>query len=1130
MKKNNYSLISTIQSLWESKFLRNMRATLFVMILGIAQVFAVNTYSQSTRLNLNLKNASIKSILNQIENQSEFYFIYDATVVNVDRKISIESENKLIPDVLDEIFKDSGVIYKIKDRQIALSASISNFTGQQTKTVTGKVSDTSGAPLPGVTVLVKGTTQGIITDFDGKYSLTNVPADATLVFSFVGMKSQEMAVTGKSSINVTMSEETIGLEEVVAIGYGTAKKSDLTGSVVSIDMTKKQMAANVDLSQALQGYVPGVNVGGVAKAGESASISIRGQTSLSANDNPLIVLDGIIYNGALTDIDVSDIEKIDILKDASAAAVYGSRSANGVVIITTKKGKSEKPLFNFNMYYGMQEMAPSPMANLMNGDQYAIRLVDYYYYLQKLLPWYKTKPTSADARPVRPDITDRNLVSKSLRSLEEQQNYLNGYEVDWLDRVVSRAPIQSYNLSVSGKTDRTNYYLSGSYVRQEGIVQNDNFDRVTIRANFENKITDWFKLGMNTSLSRLDYSGLYNNNSTVTFDGFTNPAAMTDVLRASPLASVYDANGNYPIFLAGESYQKHPLLNQYIDDLDVANAVFLVLSAKVDIPFVKGLSYELSYSKTYNNHKQNDFFPTTTYEGTTFNNYATKNYTEEDDWLVNNIISYSRVFKEKHSVNATLLYSGEKRQSETSNMVAYGFQNPILKYNAMQLGKNQLMNSNAWEEASISYMARVNYAYNNRYMLTATYRRDGFSGFGKNNKWASFPSVSLGWIASEESFLQEISWLDYLKLRLSYGENGNQGIGRYSSLSRVTSTAYAFGNITAVGVFPETLGNANLSWESTASTNLGLDFKILDQRISAELDAYRAVTSDVLVKRSLPQTTGYDNVWTNIGGIENNGIELGLTTVNIKKPSFNWESRFVFSLNRDKITKLYGGNSDKDLGNSWFVGKPISARYDYVVEGVWQEEDLFNGTIYPNYYPGMYKLRSLNGDNVIDPTNDRKIVGYSAPNYRFSINNTLSYKNFTLSFFINSIQGGNNYYIANNYGAIVAGGTDFEYRANRPASYPYWRPDHPVNNVPAMYYSSPQGHGVYENKSFVRLQDVSLSYDFSKRSLGKLGLNSLQVYLSGKNLHTWTKWSGWDPENGSSPMMRSVIGGVRLSF
>lgn len=1124
--KKIYDLLCVAQQRWE-KTIRIMKLTAGLILIAMITATAGNTYSQNARISLNLKNATIVDIFREIERNTEFGFFFKSEEMNIEKRQSINVSDATIDEVLKKVL-DENCSYKILDKNIVITRGSLEATQQQGRKITGKVTDQSGALLPGVSVILKGTTTGTITDNEGNFSLLLTPNAKALVFSFVGMKTQEIAVGNRTVINnVVMIEETVGLGEIVAIGYGTMKKSDLTGSVVSVSMANKEMAANVNLTQALQGYVPGVNVGGSDKAGQAGSLSIRGRTSLSASDSPLIVLDGIIFNGNITDIDVNDIEKIDILKDASAAAVYGSRSANGVIILTSKMGKTEKPTFSFNMYYGFQDISNTKRTDVMNGDQYAIRMVDYYYQ-QSLYNWYKTKPTDATGRPLRPDVTDRNLVSKSLRSAEEQTNYLAGKEINWIDEVTRTAPIQNYNFSVSGKTNRTNYFLSSSYTDQKGVIIEDQFKRSTLHANFENKITDWFTMGLNTTYSHLDYSGLCED---YLEDGVNYGGPMALALVASPLANMYNSSGIYPTVLAGETYQRHPLGNTLVDDAQLEDNLFLLLSAKVAIPKIKGLRYEFNYSNTFNAAKHNKFYPAATFEGSTNNGQAMKLLTEEHNWLINNIISYARTFANKHKVDATLLYSRENRNGESSSLSANNFPNPVLGFNAMQLGQNLSLSTGAWSENTISYMARANYIYNNRYLATATFRRDGYSGFGANNKFANFPSVSIGWVASEESFLKGSKWLDFLKLRLSNGSNGNQGIGRYSSLSKMASTAYPFSGATAIGVYPNSLGNSNLGWESTNSTNIGMDFKIFNQRISGEIDVYNAETSNVLVNRSLPTTTGYNSVWANIGGINNKGVEFGLTTVNIKSSSFNWQSRFTFSMNRDKITKLYGGKNDQDLGNSWFVGKPISAIYNYRIDGVWQEKDLFNGSILANYYPGQYKLRDLNKDGKITATDDRSIIGYGTPNYRFAINNTFSYKNLTLSVFVNSIQGGDGYYMGGNYDAVVAGGTDQAYRVNRSAVRPYWRPDNAVNNAPAMFYSPSIGPGVYESRSFIRLQDVSITYDFGKSSLNSEGLNNLQIYVSGKNLYTWTKWSGWDPEiSSNAPMMRSIIGGVKFSF
>jgi TonB-linked SusC/RagA family outer membrane protein len=450
----------------------------------------------------------------------------------------------------------------------------------------------------------------------------------------------------------------------------------------------------------------------------------------------------------------------------------------------------------------------------------------------------------------------------------------------------------------------------------------------------------------------------------------------------------------------------------------------------------------------------------------------------------------------------------------------------------MALGTVATVASTASEANGLSYMARISYSFKNRYLLTATGRKDGFSGFGENTKFATFPSISAGWVASEEAFLGNMKGI-YLKLRASYGKNGNQGIGSYSSFSRMTTAAYVYGATTAIAAYPSTLGNADLGWETTSSFNIGLDYGFFNRKISGSIDLYKATTSNVLVSRALPPTTGYSNVWTNIGGIDNKGIELGLTTINLEAP-FSWKTNFVFSLNRDKIAKLYGGENDKDIGNSWFVGQPISAIYDYqMAGGLWTENDLYSGNILNNWYPGQYKYVDQNKNRVIEANGDRTIIGYKVPNYRFSINNTFSYKNFSFSFFLNSIQGGGGYYLADNSSVVnVAWRSDDVYRINTSAVRPYWTPDNGVDNATGVYNSPAVASGIYESRSFVRLQDISLAYRFGSHLLNSLKLNSCQFYISGKNLYTWSKWSGWDPEIGESnlPLMRSLTAGLSLTF
>jgi TonB-linked SusC/RagA family outer membrane protein len=987
---------------------------------------------------------------------------------------------------------------------------------QQQITVTGKVTDAStGQPMPGVNVVVKGTNIGALTGLDGNYTLAVPDQNASLLFSFIGYETQEQIVSARTTINVALSPSTMALDEVIVTGYGTQKKSDLTGSVVRVTMDEKATLSNLNLSQAMSGATAGVNVIGEGLAGSDPDLSIRGQTSLSASDAPLIVLDGIIYNGSITNINVSDIESVDILKDASAAAVYGSRSANGVMLITTKKGKSEKPLISFNMYYGYQDMTNNPM-RVMNAQEYAVRLVDYYYQ-QDLYAWYKTLPTSSEGKPVRPDINNKELVAARLRSVEEKDNYLAGNEIDWVDEVLRVAPIQNYNLSMSGKTERSNYYISASYTNEEGIQLNDEFSRITLHSNIESKITDWLTVGLNSSYSMRDYSGL--------------EASLSNARQCSPLANNKIGLPNYDMYLTGEAYMPFPLNNLYVDHKDIRNDLLLVGDAKITVPWVEGLTYEFNYSNNFYTRKYNRFYPVTVPEGSGNKGRAYKIPSEERNWIYNNIVTYQRTFG-NHGINATLLYSQEGRNAESSTIDAQGFDNPVLGYNNVGLGTTVTVQSSAWKENSISYMARLNYSFMNRYLLTGTIRRDGFSGFGPNQKFANFPSVSLGWVISDESFMQNLSWL-YLKLRTSYGENGNQGIGRYSSFSRMTANAYVFGPTTSIAVYPSSLGNADLAWEKTASLNVGIDFGLFNRRISGSIDLYKAKTTDVLVSRALPPTTGYASVWTNIGAIDNKGIELEINSVNLTG-LLGWETNFMFSLNRDKITKLYGDENDKDVGNSWFVGEPISSVYDYeMAGGLWTEEDLYAGRCYNNWYPGQYIYVDQNSDGVIEPNLDRKVIGYRTPSFRFSINNTFTYKNFTLSFFINSIQGGKKYFIENNASVVnVDFRSDNVLRINASAVRPYWTPDNGVNNATGVYNSPAVSSGIYESRGFVRLQDVSLSYRLGSQLLETLKLSACQVFISSKNPYVWTKWSGWDPETGTSnsPLMRNITAGFRVTF
>ncbi|MCP4313550.1 MAG: TonB-dependent receptor [Bacteroidetes bacterium] len=1116
-----------IKSFLTSKTLKVMRISMTLLFLATLQLFAGNSYSQSAKLTLNLQNVSIENILDEIEQQSEFFFVFNYKLVDVDQQVNVQADNKPISEVLASVFYGSDVDYLVLDRQILLSPK-SYLKEVKSKvqpiTVTGTVSNEDGQPLPGVTVFVKGTANGTICNIDGNYTISNLPADATLLFSFIGMKTQEVVVGNQTAINVTMAADAIGLGEVIAVGYGTMRKRDLTGAVVRVDLEKRANNANISVLQALQGSVPGINIGISDEIGEDPDLSIRGKTSISGSDKPLIVLDGIIFNGRINDLNTNDIKSIDVLKDASAAAVYGSRSANGVILITTKTGKIGKPTISVNVYAGIQDLSPSDGTNIMNGEQFMTRLVDYDYQAQELAAWYRTNPTSASGRPVRPDVTDPTVVAGSARSTEEYDNWAAGNEINWMDEVLrSTAVIQNYDMSVSGRNERSGYYISGSLVDQEGITVGDKFTRATFRTNFDSKITDWLKFGLHSSFAYHDNSGV--------------PTDLGEALQASPWANMYEDDGvSYPIDLAGESYQRHPFSNTIGKHDDTRSNIFLAPKLVFDIKWVDGLKYEINGSYASDTRRNYEFYPAKSLSGTSQNGYARKRHTFDSNWSINNIITYNKIVADIHSFDVTLLASREKRSFSGSDLEGKDFSIPSLGYDGIGLALIQNVSSTHEEENNIAYMGRLNYKLNEKYLVTATLRRDGFSGFAEGNKTALFPSASLGWVMSSENFMEAASWLSYLKLRLSYGTNGNQDVGRYGSIAKAITRFYVYGNETFVGYHPENLGNTDLTWETTTSLNLGFDYSILENKIFGSVDLYNSKTVDVLVERGLPRITGFTEILENIGEIENKGVEFTVNTVNIENGDFRWGSNLAFSINRNKLTKLYGGENDFDIGNGWFTGEPINVHYDFNNLGVvWSEEEFFNGEVPDGFFPGYWKVEDVMttpGNDMYDAEDDRKILGTPDPNYRISLNNTFTYKSFELTVFLNSIQGGNGYYTGNGAGDVIAGGTDFSRRNNRTAVRPYWRPGAPTTNSPGMYYRQNNTGPLLIDRSFVRLQDVSLAYNLPKSVLNKIGVNNMQFYASSKNLATWTNWAGWDPEVGTSnsPIMRSFILGIKTSF
>ncbi len=980
---------------------------------------------------------------------------------------------------------------------------ISSFA-QAPLQVSGIVSNANGQPLSGVSIEVKGSQNGnktgITTSESGKYIMNNVSGAATLTFSFVGYQTQDIPVNNKSQIDVVLQSRVESLDQVVVVGYGTQSKRKITGAISQVDLSKTKNLPNTNVSQALSG-VAGVQFTGTGRPGQGGNILIRGQNSLSANNNPLIVVDGIIFNGDLSDINPQDIESMDILKDASAASIYGSRAANGVILITSKKGTTEKPAIRFNLFSGISDFASE------------VKLLSPERYIQRRLDWRKQSGLEADPNKIA-----------SYFSPTEAENYQNGISHNAWNEISQRGNINSIDMSISGKSNNTNYYLSASLNDDHGLIYNDNQKRSTFRTNISSKLSEWLRVGMDASFVHRDLSGLN--------------ASVFNAYRTSPYGTYYYPDGSptrYPV--ADEQAVENPMWKAILTtNSEIYDNLFSNFFAEINLP-VKGLSYRINYSPNlrwahnYNFMRQD---PRIAANVTNANKFNQANF----DWVLENIIHYKRSIGQNHDFDFTFLYERDHSQLESTTANADLLSIDALGYNNLGLGGVITNSSFGQASEGVSYMGRMNYQFKNRYLLTLTMRRDGSSVFSRNHKYATFPSGAIGWIVSDEPFMQNSKFINNLKLRLSYGSVGNQAIAPYQSLSLSATTRYVFGDggASSLGVITSTLGNEDLEWETSYMTNLAVDFTLFDRKINGTVGVYNSTTKNLLVRRSIPVMNGYNNILTNVGETNNKGLELTLNSINIQSKKIQWNSAFSFTYNQNKIIHLFGtdldndGKEDNSVSNSWFIGQPINSYFDYEFDGIYQEGD---GGIPAGSKAGFVRVKDLNGDKKID-SKDRTIIGSGVnPKYQFSVGNTISYGNLSLSVSLNSMLG----WIApfNLINPLVPG------RSINQIDAGWWTPENKSNTRASLIYSNPLGTNWYLSRNFLRIRDVSISYDFEKPYLDKVKLSSLRAFISVKNLYTFTKWLGSDPESGGSytdaqgsnqlfPMPRTFAVGFNVAF
>jgi TonB-linked SusC/RagA family outer membrane protein len=1021
---------------------------------------------------------------------------------------------------------------KITHLLLPAAAVISLSAHAQTSQVTGTVlSASDNSPLPGVSVVIKGTTTGATTDPDGKFSLP-VPAtgDPVLIFSFIGFEPQEVRINGRSSVgSVKLGEKATALNDVVVVGYGSQRKRDITGSVASISAEQVAETPITRADQILQGRVSGVQVTQTnSEPGGNVSIRIRGTNSINSGNEPLFVVDGFPGAGDLNSINPSDIESIEVLKDASATAIYGSRGANGVVIITTKKGKAGRNSINFEAYTGVSNVRKK--YDLMNAPEFARYLNDVQ--------------------------TLNNLENKTNTPLPYTQEQINamGEGTDWQDEIFRQGRQSNYQLGFNGGNEDTRYNLSFNYFDQEGIILNSGFKRGSVRLNLDRKVSNKINVSFTSQLSRTQQ-----RLTTVNTNGGSSGGVLLDALRFSPIQSVRDANGAY-------TFQNQPLPAVEIAGNPVAYAesakdnlttTRALINVAGEFQLLEGLKLRISGGTDLFANQRNQFIPSTVYVGQNTNGSATKASNSNYSWLNENTLTYDRKLNENNALNVVAGLTFQEFVNENYSASANNFFTNALGSDNIGLGANVLTPSSGKNSNRLaSYFGRVNYRLFEKYLFTFTMRADGSSRFGPNNKWGYFPSAAFAYRLIDENFMKGFTSLSDLKLRASYGITGNQEIGSYQSLGRYGLSAYTSGATRLVGLAPSNVPNPDLSWESTAAADLGIDVAFFKNRLSITADYYHKKTTDLLLQVSIPQTTGFSNILQNAGSVQNKGFEFGMNTVNFDSKKFTWNTNLNFSLNRNKVLDL-NGEYQRFVGQSSTsifpgataatsvlrIGEPIGSFYGYVFDGIWQtqEEITASGTT-ANVRPGDPRYLDLNGDKKIDG-NDRTIIGRAQPKFIYGITNGFTYGPVSLNIFIQGVQG-TDVLNLNRY-ELESGFTT----TNKLKSVnDRWTGPGTSNTIPKANSVVRRSTGivsdVVEDGSFVRLKTVTVSFNVPLPEAVTKAIKTASIYVTGQNLITITDYSGYDPEVNSFgnsglslntdynafPNTRTFIGGIRIGF
>lgn len=1066
---------------------RAMKLTCALLFAASFGVFATGN-AQTMRVNIQVENVSTEKVLSEIEKQTDYLFVYNQNEVDLKRKTSVNAVNKTTAEVLSTIFNGTDIIYAIEGENIMLMRKEKNLAVvpdavQQDNKITGTVLDATGMPVIGANIMVKGTTNGTITDMDGKFSL-DVAKGETLIVTYVGYANQEISVSNQKSLSITLKEDSEALDELIVVGYGVVKKSDLTGSVSTVKSSELNSIPSGSVMEALQGRSAGLQVKqNSGSPGGSISVRIRGANSIQGSNEPLYVIDG--FPSSTTNpsiIDNSDIESIEVLKDASAIAIYGSRGANGVIMITTKKGRPGKTKVDFETTIGFQSIRNK--LEMMNAQEYAT-----FYNIQHM-----------------------NDGLEPYFSEDEIKSMGNGF--DWQDFVFQRAPMRTHSLTVSGGSDKTQFSVSANIFDQQGILKGSEYKRYSLRANLNHNISEKVTLNYSTSLSR---NILDNKNWG---GGRFGASLISSALCSPPTLTPYNDDGSYRELHSAYPFVSEGLTNplNYINEVSdqtVSNKV-LANIAFIYEP-IKDLSIKIS-GGIENSDDRNDYYKTLKFVNS--KGEANVNTSQYTSVLSENTINYVKTFNKKHNFSLLAGFTYQDFYAKSLGGSGTGFLSDVTYTgNLASASVPGIPTSSYSKSVLLSYLSRLNYSFDNRYLFTISFRADGSSKYSNGNKWGYFPSGAFAWKIIEEEFMKNNCLISDLKLRTSYGLTGSQAIEAYATLNNLYSGKTVFGDARYTTLAPGTQLPGDLKWETTAQFDLGVDVGLMDNRFLFTADYYIKNTKDLLNTVQLPSSLGYTTTLKNVGRVQNRGFEFSFDA-NVFNDEFIWKLNGNLAVNRSQVKELYGG---QDILGGWVDMLLIADNVSLLREG--EAMGVFYGYLRDGYDEnGSEKYVDLSGDGVINQ-NDKTIIGDPNPDFIYGLNSLMSYKSFDLSLFFQGTQGNDIVNISS-----IDNSLNYGYGCNllKDVVGNNWTPENPTAKYPKITRNQTMNFSdrLVENGSYLRLKNIELAYNFPVNKWKQNWLNKLRIYISAQNILTFTKYSGWDPEVNSQGGANSIAQGI----